>query len=562
MFAISPLTSSAQVDISGSCGAPTVIDFAGFTGAGFDPTPTAGQLNSNTWSTAGFGTSVPFGGSENGGDAARGTTDGSGVGTGGVYNYSGGNGALWVQPGGSDFTPGDLTLKACNNTMSVMADVEVSYDILFLNDQARANSLNFAYSPDDLAYTSVPALDFITPEAPDALGVQTVSRSTTLTGVNLMSGACIFLQWQGDDETGGGSRDEYGIDNVSLCASGAMPPPPPPSANPTCIASDDFDSPTKLLSRTVTVDMAFVNIGDLFGIGSSFSGNPNFAPFALIDDGNIACANYFPFDNQGVIPCDYGNQFFGMVDTENPNNMGPVSAEWVFDISTAANLTSISMDMSAMGDFESNDDFTWSYSIDGGPYTTIFAMTADESTNATYTLENGNTRTLNDPMTVNGTILLNHLTNFSAPISGAGSQLTLRLEGMGNGGTEAIAWDNIKISGVKIGAAVVPTMGEWAMFLFALIMISIGIVFVFNAQQRLAMGGTNNVSSSFGIRQFPFEAGTFKVALKHAFGLALAGFAFIFFAWGEIVPADLIGMALAIPLVAYLIHLVKLFGEE
>ncbi|HFA51480.1 MAG TPA: hypothetical protein ENJ95_20900 [Bacteroidetes bacterium] len=567
---------AGQVNISDNCGAPTLIDFAGFTGTGFSPSPAAGQLSSNAWAITGFSEgNLAFGGTRTTGDFAEGTTAG-GMEPGGLFSYTGNgnNGAIWIQPSGADFTPGNLTLKACNNTMDVMVDLEISYDILYLNSGGsgansddgsgtRSNSFNFSYSTDDMTYTPVLALDFATPGAGDpAATVQTVPKSTVIPGLNIASGTCAFLRWSSNDMGGSGFRDEIGLDNISLCASGTLPPPPPPG-NPSCIASDDFDSPTNLISRTVTVDMAFVNLGDIFGVANPFSGAPNFAPFSLIDDTNISCFNSSPTDNQGVIPCDYGNQFFGMVDTENPNNMGPVSAEWVFDISYAANLSSISMDMSAMGDFEtSNDVFLWSYSIDGAPFTTIFTMVPDESINATYTLQNGSTRTLNDPMTVNGTVLLNQLTHFSAPISGAGSQLTLRLEGMGNGGTEALAWDNIKISGVKIGAAVVPTMGEWAMFLFALIMISIGVVFVFNAQQRLAVGGTNNVSSSFGIRQFPFEAGIFKVALKHAFGLAIAGFAFIFFAWGEIVPADLIGMALAIPVAAYLIHLVKLFGEE
>ncbi len=561
--AFSPMDVNAQIDIPTSCGTPT-IDFAGFSGSGFTPTPGAGMLDSDTWSTTGFGTSVPFGATETSGDAARGTTSG-GVTTGGVYALdNGGNRGFWIQPGGSDFTAGSIKLKSCNNSGAVIADIELSYDILFLNDQARANSLNFAYSLDDASYTSVPSLDFTTPEASDALGLQTMPRTTVLTGVNVPNGMCIFFAWQGDDETGSGSRDEYGLDNITLCSTGAAPPPPPPGppANPFCIASDDFDSPQNLVSRTVTVDMAFMNIGDLWGIANAFSGNPSFTPFAIVDDGNPACANFFPFDNQGVVPCNYGNQFFGMTDTENPNNMGPVSAEWVFNVSSATNLTAITIDMSAMGDFESfNDHFVWSYSIDGGPSTTIFDMVSDDNASATYNLQNGNTRTLNDPMTVNGTVLLNQMTTFSAVINGAGSLLTLKVEGMGNGGSEAIAWDNITIKGITAGVAV-PTMGEWSLFLFAIIMLTFGVVFVFNSQARMAMSGSGQSSSSFKLRQMPFEMDTFKMAMKHALGLAIAGFGLIFLVWGEIVPTDLIGMALAIPAVAYLIHVVKLFGKE
>ena len=309
--------------------------------------------------------------------------------------------------------------------------------------------------------------------------------------------------------------------------------------------------------------MAFMNLGDFWGVTNAYSGNPIYTPFSIVDDGgNPGCANYFPFDNQGIIPCDYGNRFFGMTDTENPDNMGPVSAEWIFDVSSAINLTAITIDFGAMGDFEaSNDVLTWSYSIDGGPFTNIFVLSPDESTSATYNLDNGTTRTLDDPMTVNGTILLNDLTTFSAPINGAGNQLTLRVEGMGDGGDEAIAWDNITVKGIPAGVAV-PTMGEWGMFLFALIMITFGVVFVFNTQYRLVISGTNNVSGSFNGRQFPFEAGMFKTALKHACGLAIAGFGFIFLIWGEIVLSDLVGMSLTIPVVAYLLHIINLFGKK
>lgn len=564
IVALSPMA-FGQIDIPANCGT-TTVDFSGFTGSGFDPNPGAGQLDSDTWSTSGFGTSVPFGGSETSGDAARGVTSG-GESTGGIYGLTnGGDMALWIQSAGSDFTPGTIKLKACNTSGATIVDIDLSYDIVYLNDQARANYLNFAYSLDDAAYTGVPSLDFTTPEAADALGIQTEPRSTTLSAINLADGMCVFFQWEGNDVSGSGSRDEYGIDNVTFCAAGGVAPPPPPPttpANPYCIASDDFDNPLNLISSTVTVDMAFMNLGDFWGPTSAFSGNPIYTPFSLVDDGaNPACANYFPNDNQGVVPCDYGNRFFGMTDTENPNNMGDVSAEWVFDVSSAINLTAITIDFAAMGDFESsNDNFVWSYSIDGGAFTTIFNITPDEAGSFTYTLGNGSTRTLNDPMTVNGIVVGNQMTTFSAPINGAGSELTLRVVGMGNGGSEALAWDNITVKGITAGVAV-PTMGEWSMFLFAIIMLTIGVVFVFNTQQRLVLSGHGQTNGSFNIRQLPFDKATFLSAMKHAFGLAVVGFAFIGLVWGEIVPADFVGMALSIPLVAYLLHVIRLFGQK
>ena len=65
-----------------------------------------------------------------------------------------------------------------------------------------------------------------------------------------------------------------------------------------------------------------------------------------------------------------------------------MSATWTFDVSGATGLV-LSIDMGAMGDFESSDTFEWTYSIDGGPTLTAFASTVDEADSFTYTLEGG-----------------------------------------------------------------------------------------------------------------------------------------------------------------------------
>ncbi len=135
-----------------------------------------------------------------------------------------------------------------------------------------------------------------------------------------------------------------------------------------------------------------------------------------------------------------------MVDTVNADNSEPVSAEWVFDVSGATNM-SLSLDMAAMGDFESSDVFNWSYSLDGGALTSLFDGFADETIAQDYMLEGGATFNLNDPMTVNGLSLTNEFLNFSAMINGTGSSLSVFLTGSSNGGSEAIAFQNLIISG-------------------------------------------------------------------------------------------------------------------
>jgi len=162
--------------------------------------------------------------------------------------------------------------------------------------------------------------------------------------------------------------------------------------------------------------------------------------------------------------------------------MGAVSAEWVFDISAATSLSEICIDMGAMGDFESSDMQTWTVSVDAGAPVTVFTMEADEAASAMYSITNP--RTLNDPMTVGGVQVLNGLTTFCADISalGTGSQMTLKLELFSNGGSEAVAYDNILIYGV---GGLIPTMGQWALFILALLISSLALGFMYNSRRSL-----------------------------------------------------------------------------
>ncbi|MEL6319401.1 MAG: ExeM/NucH family extracellular endonuclease, partial [Cyanobacteria bacterium J06626_14] len=199
--------------------APTYVeDFNNFTGSGFAPDPATGQLDSDAWSVTGLSDGdLDFGGTEASGDFARGTSTG-GVSSGGVYSFEveSGNSILGVQPTGSDFTPGEFILKLQNDGDSTVTEVDVDYVIRFLNDQGRGNSLNFSFSEDGNSFTSVDGLDFVTPEAADALGWQSVDRETTITGLDIAPDETFFLKWTGNDVSGGGSRDEYGIDDIQV----------------------------------------------------------------------------------------------------------------------------------------------------------------------------------------------------------------------------------------------------------------------------------------------------------------------------------------------------------
>ena len=207
----------------------------------------------------------------------------------------------------------------------------------------------------------------------------------------------------------------------------------------------------RLTSFTNIFDGAFTSAGDGFqkyqrGVSSSI-------PFAVVDDS----LSIFPSDSLGIVKEGNTDVFFGVVDTENPNNSGPVSATWVFNISGGTDL-GLSIDMGAMGDFESTDFFEWSYSIDGGATTTTFASIVDDASSNTYTLEGGASFTLSDPMLMQGTTLTNDLATFETPISGTGNSLTLTLAAVFNGGSEAVAFQNVIVGEGFGGPAPTPVV--------------------------------------------------------------------------------------------------------
>jgi len=211
--------SFSQVQLSD--GNLQTIDFTGYSGSGFTPTPGAGQLDSDDWAASGMSdapSSFVFGGSATTGDFARGESDGSGETTGGFYALNdGGNIRFMVQPGGSDWTPGDLTLRIQNVTGSTLSKLNVEYQVFVNNDRPRANSIIFSYSDDDASYTDLIGLNYVSPEASDANGwVLAVTRTTSITGLNIADDDFVYIRWTGDDVSGSGSRDEFAIDNILL----------------------------------------------------------------------------------------------------------------------------------------------------------------------------------------------------------------------------------------------------------------------------------------------------------------------------------------------------------
>ncbi len=193
------------------------------------PMPAAGGISSNAWTFTGHSDgTVP--GAVGANDLARGTDAGGGVTTGGVYAFTMAMGAdvfLGIQPAGTDFTPGTITLTVTNNTGADLTGINISYELWVNNDQARANSFNLAVSSDGNAYTSISAFDFTSTAVADAFGFLAIPKSgIILLPTTVPDGGTFYIRWNTDDDSGSGSRDEFGIDDIvvsaaSFCAGSA-----------------------------------------------------------------------------------------------------------------------------------------------------------------------------------------------------------------------------------------------------------------------------------------------------------------------------------------------------
>lgn len=225
-----PLLVSAQLNVA-VVNTPYTIDFDGtvagvgngtFNGTGFQPAPTAGRLDSDAWASTGWSNgNMTYGDTRvtTGTDFCRGTTAPGNniVSTGGIYSM-GGTGitgrALGFQPGATDFTPGNITLRVQNNTGFTLTRLDLSYVVYYRDDQGRSSAFNVRYSTDDVTYTDLPALDVVSPVGPAGTAWVANPRSTTIGGVSIPNGGYFYIRWRGLDVGGTGSWDEFALDNI------------------------------------------------------------------------------------------------------------------------------------------------------------------------------------------------------------------------------------------------------------------------------------------------------------------------------------------------------------
>ena len=245
-----------------------------------------------------------------------------------------------------------------------------------------------------------------------------------------------------------------------------------------------FDNSSLLIStieapETIQPEDGLITAPSLVGRAISSLGDLNLTSSSVVDFDGDDPSTWTAFDdNAGIFTSadilndnllddgdgvDIGivsdaDPFFGIADTINPDNgngsgaQGIITASFVFDISTVSSNLSVSMDWAALGDFETNDEFTITASIDGGAEITLFTLAVAETSSQTYTFAGGNTTTIDDPfqLIVAGgatTTLSNVFQSFTSNIAGTGSTLTLSITGRMNGGGEGVAFRNIEVFG-------------------------------------------------------------------------------------------------------------------
>lgn len=199
-------------------------NFNAFTGSGLTASPAAGQLDSDIWRLTGLsdGDST-FGGSHTSGDFARdsGTPSAGGESSGGIYAFDTGGGdiILGAQPTGGDFTPGGIEIRLTNSAGSPITSLTISYDFKVFNNENRASSMDVLLDTNDdgTCETATTSLSATTPAAEDSSpSWQTTNLSATVNSLNIADGQAYRLCFTSDDDSGSGSRDEFGIDNISV----------------------------------------------------------------------------------------------------------------------------------------------------------------------------------------------------------------------------------------------------------------------------------------------------------------------------------------------------------
>lgn len=243
------------------------------------------------------------------------------------------------------------------------------------------------------------------------------------------------------------------------------------TAEAVVIALEDFDGGAINLSGTANVfdmDAGGGTGGDVFG--RVVPGVTSY-PFDVADDSAVDVSggtfdpnNAFPGDVLGIAGQNT-SAFFAINDADGLGGLN--DATWTFDISGGPALSSIQIDLAAMGDFEasSTDGFEIQARVDANAYQTIFLARTNEAIDHEYRpMDGGAVVTLNDPLElfIDGSVTPFGVLDKNDPVSGGfdtytslllagatGSTLDIKVNWAGSpSGSEPQGIDNITVNGV------------------------------------------------------------------------------------------------------------------
>jgi len=106
----------------------------------------------------------------------------------------------------------------------------------------------------------------------------------------------------------------------------------------------------------------------------------------------------------------------------------------------------------------------------------------------------------------------------------------------------------------------VPTLSQWGLITLALLLATFGAVTM--SATKLAFAGTSTAPMPFTNINLPFNAAILRKALKITGLIAIIGFAICFAIFGAIFMPDIIGVAIAGPVFAYLMHVIYMMEKK
>ena len=152
---------------------------------------------------------------------------------GGAYNWGAGvaasatDRAIGFLSSGSYTTPRSIMLKVDNNSGSVINELNVAFDYEKFRNGTRAFDFTFFYGTDGSAWTAEAAGDqsYGTDAGNTAVNpATTISKSFTITGLNIANGSSIYLRWSYAGVGGHTNAKGLGVDNIVISGEAAATP--------------------------------------------------------------------------------------------------------------------------------------------------------------------------------------------------------------------------------------------------------------------------------------------------------------------------------------------------